>query len=44
MTPLTAQQLQEALTFLLETDQEFVQRLHQGYVAAINRRFQALKQ
>jgi len=44
VTPLTAQQLQEALTFLLETDQEFVQRLHQGYVAAINRRFQALKQ
>merc|ERR1712062_233066 len=38
VTPLTQPQLVEAITFLMENDPEFVQKIHQGYVMSLNRK------
>jgi len=43
ITPLTQPQMVEAMSFLLENDPDFVQRLHQAYVMSINRKFQIIK-
>ena len=43
ISPLTGDQLVEAMTFLLETDREFVHKLHQAYVMALNRKLTAMK-
>jgi len=43
ITPLTQTQMLEAMTFLLENDPDFVQKLHQAYVMSINRKFQIIK-
>jgi len=43
ISPLTGDQLVEAMTFLLETDQDFVHKLHQAYVMALNRKLTAMK-
>ena len=37
ISPLTGDQLVEAMTFLLENDQDFVHKLIQAYVTALNR-------
>jgi len=36
VTPLTQAQLVQAMNFLLEHDQEFVQKIHQAYVMSLN--------
>jgi len=38
VTPLTQPQLVEAISFLMENDQEFVQKIHQAYVMSLNRK------
>jgi len=43
ITPLTQPQMVEAMSFLLENDPDFVQKLHQAYVMSINRKFQIIK-
>lgn len=40
VTPLTQEQMVEAMSFLLETDADFVQKLHEAYVKSLNRKFQ----
>ena len=36
-------QLVEAMNFLLETDSEFVTKIHQAYVMSLNRKLTAIK-
>jgi len=43
ITPLTQEQMVEAMSFLLETDADFVQKLHEAYVKSLNRKFQIIK-
>jgi len=43
ITPLTKEQMVEAMSFLLETDSDFVQKLHEAYVKSLNRKFQIIK-
>jgi len=43
ISPLTADQMVEAMNFLLENDGEFVQKLHQAYVMALNRKLTVMK-
>jgi hypothetical protein len=43
VTPLTQPQLVEAITFLMENDPEFVQKIHQGYVMSLNRKLTTFK-
>jgi len=43
VTPLTQPQLVEAITFLMENDQEFVQKIHQAYVMSLNRKLATMK-
>jgi mRNA-decapping enzyme 1B len=43
VTPLTQPQLVEAITFLMENDPEFVQKIHQGYVMSLNRKLTTIK-
>lgn len=43
ISPLTQPQMVEAMSFLLENDPDFVQKLHQAYVMSINRKFQIIK-
>jgi len=43
VTPLTQPQLVEAITFLMDNDQEFVQKIHQAYVMSLNRKLTTLK-
>lgn len=39
-SPLTPGQMVEALTYLLETDSQFVHKLHEAYVLALNKKLQ----
>jgi len=41
ITPLTQQQMVEAVTFMLEHDEDFVTKLHQAYVMSINKKFKS---
>jgi len=43
VTPLTQPQLVEAITFLMDNDQDFVQKIHQAYVMSLNRKLTTLK-
>ena len=43
ISPLTADQMVEAINFMLENDSEFVHKLHQAYVMALNRKLTAMK-
>lgn len=43
ITPLTQGQLVDAMNFLLETDSEFVTKIHQAYVMSLNRKLTAIK-
>ncbi|MFH4982569.1 hypothetical protein AB6A40_009278 [Gnathostoma spinigerum] len=38
VTPLTREQILEAVTYLLKTDDDFVTRLHQAYIDSLNSR------
>jgi len=43
LTPLTQEQLVEAMNFLLENDTEFVRKIHQAYIMSLNRKLTLLK-
>jgi len=43
ITPLTQDQMVEAMSFLLESDPDFVQKLHEAYVKSLSRKFQIMK-
>lgn len=39
VSPLTKEQLRDALVFMLETDNDFLVKLHEAYVGSIKSRF-----